>query len=1082
MKIRSLDFSHGMTPIGGAVAPTLKVLALSTALKAGTAVSGSILYRTAGSTLSMNVPGVTVDSAAGAYSGTPATSGTFQITENLDGATNSPRVTPIVVAEADNQAPVNQTAPVITGAPQVGQTLVTSTGAWTNSPASYAYRWYRDGVVIAGATAASYVAVSDDLAKSISVEVRATNAYGTSDPAMSGSVGPVEAPAVVGPTLNQAPLLSGSVTVGEVNVATQGTWTKNAGATSAPITYERKRQRGTTSSGPWTDISGSISADYTNVSGDVGFYVRAGVRATDSTGTSAWAYSNVLGPVVAAGGIVGVGVHPDGNRLIVTVAGTPTSTYFSDVPDRGKTTYSHPDYPLTPDSAPKVKINIRRQGYAPSGAGVNAASHAYQVVATLPERRVRYTTTGDNYQLPAETVIDAEHISVPLRLSQLIHADDVIDSIVFDAGWRTGAPAAVYNVVENASTRPYPTVNTNEFNLPLIHICPERTEHRFDVDVNSHYPRSNGANRHRAVAAVRVRAYDTSSNLVAHKWIYGPSVSNQYGPLDNGYFWGCNVVSDLLGAASAPAGRYALQYTVYPWVGNPWSSGEGYPAGNVRDNWSLIDNHHAVHVFYDPAGSMWPVRYLAIDPVNGATTAAGVAAAATTESAAVAVAGSSKPKDISTAFAAANALGAGGTYALVVLIPDGAANAVHGSTSYSVVTTIDAPPPRIRGVSSATNPRQTCAVAFSGVTGGNWPTQIVMDSVSITTTAAWLQGNANRCAIFRNSRLTDLRSTATIHNSTPTDASRGYLTAAGCEFVSGWGVFTGSARFLMQRGSIFAGSMCARKIFGCTGHGDITLWGATTDLTIKNVSAPRSPGYSSASIGWTSAASYSPISGGEVTRLCIMNSLYERRGAGKDDWNPRVLQWEYYALVDSIVEGNTFVGAGFNWHSEPTAGYDHRGNRVANNIFDRMANKADDQFSTSNPPGVDYVSDDAARKAWELVYGINCEANHNLNRVQVGTSPNNQMYCGQRSSYDRPWPGGDVTGWYGVDRASVAYVSDRCCMGANPSDDVAVLGNYHLTAASTLRSKGQTANTDRDLEGTVRGATFAIGALEAVGA
>src|SRR5207244_3441828 len=39
--------------------------------------------------------------------------------------------------------PVNTAAPVISGTAQVGQTLATSNGAWTNNPTSYAYQWNR---------------------------------------------------------------------------------------------------------------------------------------------------------------------------------------------------------------------------------------------------------------------------------------------------------------------------------------------------------------------------------------------------------------------------------------------------------------------------------------------------------------------------------------------------------------------------------------------------------------------------------------------------------------------------------------------------------------------------------------------------------------------------------------------------------------------------------------------------------------------------------------------------------------------------------------------------------------------------
>ena len=47
-------------------------------------------------------------------------------------------------------SPVNTVAPVASGALTVGSTLSCTTGTWTNSPASYAYQWRRNGGGIPG--------------------------------------------------------------------------------------------------------------------------------------------------------------------------------------------------------------------------------------------------------------------------------------------------------------------------------------------------------------------------------------------------------------------------------------------------------------------------------------------------------------------------------------------------------------------------------------------------------------------------------------------------------------------------------------------------------------------------------------------------------------------------------------------------------------------------------------------------------------------------------------------------------------------------------------------------------------------
>lgn len=83
--------------------------------------------------------------------------------------------------------PVNSVAPVITGTAQVGQTLSVSNGTWTNSPASFSYRWYSAGVPIANtatgvpvytAIGSTYIPVAGDVGNTITCLVFAKNAGG----------------------------------------------------------------------------------------------------------------------------------------------------------------------------------------------------------------------------------------------------------------------------------------------------------------------------------------------------------------------------------------------------------------------------------------------------------------------------------------------------------------------------------------------------------------------------------------------------------------------------------------------------------------------------------------------------------------------------------------------------------------------------------------------------------------------------------------------------------------------------------------------------------------------------------------
>lgn len=72
--------------------------------------------------------------------------------------------------------PINLTAPVLS---TVARDMTVTNGTWTGTPASYAYVWYLNGVVIAGQTIATYTVPGPD-AGDITVRVTATNAFGTS--------------------------------------------------------------------------------------------------------------------------------------------------------------------------------------------------------------------------------------------------------------------------------------------------------------------------------------------------------------------------------------------------------------------------------------------------------------------------------------------------------------------------------------------------------------------------------------------------------------------------------------------------------------------------------------------------------------------------------------------------------------------------------------------------------------------------------------------------------------------------------------------------------------------------------------
>lgn len=101
-------------------------------------------------------------------------------------------------------APVNTTAPAITGTTYTGQVLTCSkTGSWQNYPTSYDYQWKKNGANIAGATASTYTLVSGDVGASIKCTVTATNAGGSTaqDSNTVTPTAPVIDPATLSPAL-----------------------------------------------------------------------------------------------------------------------------------------------------------------------------------------------------------------------------------------------------------------------------------------------------------------------------------------------------------------------------------------------------------------------------------------------------------------------------------------------------------------------------------------------------------------------------------------------------------------------------------------------------------------------------------------------------------------------------------------------------------------------------------------------------------------------------------------------------------------------------------------------------------------
>jgi hypothetical protein len=197
-------------------------------------------------------------------------------------------------------APVNTTAPSISGSAQQGATLTAATGAWSGAtPISYAYQWQRcdshgaNCATIGGATTESYSPSSAGVGNTVRVEVTASNSGGSSS-AFSGSSA-VIAGLGDAPVNTAVPTLSGSTLEGSPLTVTQGSWQG-----SAPLTFAFGWQRCDASGNNCTTISGAGAAKYTLARADVGNRVRGVVTGSNGNGrtTAYTALSDVVGSLL----------------------------------------------------------------------------------------------------------------------------------------------------------------------------------------------------------------------------------------------------------------------------------------------------------------------------------------------------------------------------------------------------------------------------------------------------------------------------------------------------------------------------------------------------------------------------------------------------------------------------------------------------------------------------------------------------------------------------------------------------------------------------------------------------------------
>ena len=123
--------------------------------------------------------------------------------------------------------------PTITGTPEYDAVLTAQPGQWAPAATGYAYQWLRDGQPVAQATQQTYRTTEDDLGRSLSVQVTASDGA-DSGTAVSAPVGPVQR-ATLEATGGQR--IAGVVRFGHTLNAHPG----RHSATPAKVTYQWRR-------------------------------------------------------------------------------------------------------------------------------------------------------------------------------------------------------------------------------------------------------------------------------------------------------------------------------------------------------------------------------------------------------------------------------------------------------------------------------------------------------------------------------------------------------------------------------------------------------------------------------------------------------------------------------------------------------------------------------------------------------------------------------------------------------------------------------------------------------------------------
>jgi len=177
--------------------------------------------------------------------------------------------------------PQNTSNPTVEGKFQVNESVTATTGAWSNSPTDFSYRWQRcnntgSGCAdISGASDKAYKLTTDDVDHRIVVIVTAANSDGKSS--ANARPSPIVS-ASDAPRNTTRPTVSGTAKVGESLTVSNGAWTGGV----RNYTYQWLRCDGT--GNQCVPVSGATSQSYGVRTADASSTLRVEVTAHNEAG------------------------------------------------------------------------------------------------------------------------------------------------------------------------------------------------------------------------------------------------------------------------------------------------------------------------------------------------------------------------------------------------------------------------------------------------------------------------------------------------------------------------------------------------------------------------------------------------------------------------------------------------------------------------------------------------------------------------------------------------------------------------------------------------------------------------------